>query len=137
MTRRKKTRKAGPLAPSKTPKEKQASDAASKGKKKGKGQPSGQRHSSAKVLQQSRLKGDEKDPRHGSRRKIALVMTPEQELKQLQEDTKLQLLVERFENDESLTAEEQRYLDEKSERYEQLVAKLGYELDEEWDDEEH
>ena len=63
-------------------------------------------------------------------------MTPEQELKQLQEDTKLQLLAERFENDESLTAEEQSYLDEKSERYEQLIAKLGYELDEEWDDEE-
>ncbi len=35
MTRRKKTRKAGPLAPSKAPKERQASDAASKGKKKG------------------------------------------------------------------------------------------------------
>lgn len=54
----------------------------------------------------------------------------------MQEDTKLQLLAERFENDESLTAEEQSYLDEKSERYEQLIAKLGYELDEEWDDEE-
>ncbi|RUO69631.1 GTPase-activating protein [Idiomarina ramblicola] len=136
MTRRKKTRKAGPLAQPKTPRETRPTDAASKGKKIGKGQAPGQRHSSTKVLQQSKTKADEKDPRHGSRRKVALVMTPEQELKQLQEDTKLQLLVERFENDESLTAEEQRYLDEKSERYEQLIAKLGYELDEEWDDEE-
>ncbi len=136
MTRQKKTRKAGPLAQPKTPRDARATDAASKGKKKGKGQAPGQRHSSAKVLQQSKTKGDEKDPRHGSRRKIALVMTPEQELKQLQEDTKLQLLAERFENDESLTAEEQSYLGEKSERYEQLIAKLGYELDEEWDDEE-
>ncbi|MCK7460249.1 GTPase-activating protein [Idiomarina aminovorans] len=137
MTRLKKTRKTGPLAPSKTPREKQTTDAESKGKKKGKGQPSGQRHSSAKVLQQGKTKSDKKDPRHGSRRKVALVVTPEQELKQLQEDRKLQSLVERFENDESLTEVEQRYLDEKSERYEQLVAKLGYELDEEWDDEEY
>jgi len=136
MTRRKKTRKGGPLAQPKTPRDTQTTDAASKGKKIGKGQSPGQRHSSAAVQQQVKTKGDEKDPRHGSRRKVALVMTPEQELKQLQEDTKLQLLAERFENDESLTAEEQSYLDEKSERYEQLIAKLGYELDEEWDDEE-
>ncbi|MDV6316480.1 GTPase-activating protein [Idiomarina sp. HP20-50] len=136
MTRQKKTRKAGPLAQPKTPRDNRATDAASKGKKVGKGQAPGQRHSSAKVLQPNKTKGDEKDPRHGSRRKVSLVMTPEQELKQLQEDTKLQLLIERFESDEPLTVEEQRYLDEKSERYEQLVEKLGYELDEEWDDEE-
>ena len=67
---------------------------------------------------------------------VGLEIDQVRQLKQLQEDTKLQLLAERFENDESLTAEEQSYLDEKSERYEQLIAKLGYELDEKWDDEE-
>ncbi len=64
-------------------------------------------------------------------------MTPEQELQQLQNDERLQRLVERFEEGETLNADDQRYLDEKSERYETLISKLGYELDEEWDDEEY
>ena len=64
-------------------------------------------------------------------------MTPEQELQQLQNDERLQRLVERFEEGETLNADDQRYLDEKSERYETLISKLGYELDDDWDDEEY
>jgi ribosome assembly protein YihI (activator of Der GTPase) len=137
MTRRKKTRKTGPLAPPKAAREKRATDTVSKGKKKGKGGAPGQRHSSPQVVSRETTTSVEKDPRHGSQRKVTLIMTPEQELKQLQDDVKLQSLMERFANDETLTTKEQRYLDEKSERYEQLAAQLGYPLDDDWDDEEY
>ena len=138
MTRRKKTRKTGPLAPSKQPKDKRPSEPTTKGKKIGKGQRPGQRHleSQKNTLTHSKS-DDEKDPRVGSRRKIELVMTPEQGLQQLQNDERLQRLVERFEEGETLNADDQRYLDEKSERYETLISKLGYELDDDWDDEEY
>lgn len=137
MTRQKKTRKAGPLAAPKAAKDKRATETVAKGKKKGKGGAPGQRHSSPQVVNQDTPKNTEKDPRHGSQRKVTLIMTPEQELKQLQDDAQLQSLMERFANDETLTPKEQRYLDEKSERYEQLAAKLGYQLDDDWDDEEY
>jgi len=138
MTRRKKTRKTGPLAPSKQPKDKRPSEVSTKGKKKGKGLRPGQRHlEHQKATATQSESSDEKDPRVGSRRKIELVMTPEQELLQLQNDERLQSLAERFEEGETLSAEEQRYLDEKSERYETLISKLGYELDDDWDDEEY
>ncbi|WP_300321583.1 Der GTPase-activating protein YihI [Idiomarina sp.] len=138
MTRRKKTRKTGPLAPSKQPKDKRPSEVSTKGKKKGKGLRPGQRHLEHQKAGVAQSKStDEKDPRIGSRRKIELVMTPDQELQQLQNDERLQRLVERFEEGETLSADDQRYLDEKSERYETLVSKLGYELDDDWDDEEY
>ncbi|ATZ73158.1 hypothetical protein CWC33_05350 [Idiomarina sp. X4] len=138
MTRRKKTRKTGPLAPSKQPKDKRPSETSTKGKKKGKGLRPGQRHLESQKAAVTQSKStDEKDPRVGSRRKIELVMTPEQELQQLQNDERLQTLAERFEEGETLSAEDQRYLDEKSERYETLISKLGYELDDDWDDEEY
>lgn len=138
MTRQKKTRKTGPLAPSKQPKEKRPTEQNVKGKKKGKGLRPGQRHLEGQKDAASLSENiDQKDPRIGSRRKIELVMTPEQELQELQNDGHLQSLVERFEEGETLNAKEQRYLDEKSERYETLMTKLGYELDDDGDDEEY
>lgn len=151
MTRKKKTRKTGPLAPSKAPKEKRQVENLSRGKKKGKGQPAGKRHSEPKREQQSGQHNElQTDPRKGSKRKIELVpvasataetaLSPQHELEQLQSDLRLQELVERFEQGEVLSNDDQRYLDEQSERYEKLASQLGLDLDDdddEWDDEEY
>ncbi|WP_370259507.1 Der GTPase-activating protein YihI [Idiomarina sp.] len=151
MTRKKKTRKTGPLAPSKAPKDKRQVENLTRGKKKGKGQPAGKRHSEPKRDQQTGQNNDtQTDPRKGSKRKIDLgpvvstaavaALTPQQALEQLQSDEKLQDLVERFEQGEVLSNDDQRYLDEQSERYEKLASQLGLDLDDdddEWDDEEY
>lgn len=153
MTRRKKSRKPGPLAPAKQPRDEKAIDNAVKGKKKGKGKKPGQRHTVDKPQSPGRssVKSQSDDPRKGSQKKVKLVsavaissasqvdetpLTAEQELTQLEQDVKLQQLLERFENGDELSASEQRYVDEKSERYEQLAAQLGIDLDD-WDDEEY
>ena len=152
MTRRKKSRKPGPLAPTKQPREPRTAENTTGGKKKGKGQKPGQRQSTATVSRSTGADTSSRtDPRKGSRRKIPLVsvtsntraalseMTPAEELRLLEQDEKLQQLVERFEEGAPLTDDEQRYLDEKSDRYEQLAGQLGIELDDEdeWDDEEY
>lgn len=150
MTRRKKSRKPGPLAPAKKPKDTSASVDSSRGKKKGKGLKPGQRHSSTATKQSaSQSRSQQPDPRKGSRRKIPLVsvasaatvsqLTPAEELKRLEQDETLQALVTRFEQGEELSDAEQQYLDEKSERYEQLATELGIDLedDDDWDDEEY
>lgn len=150
MTRRKKSRKPGPLAPAKKPKDTSASVDSSRGKKKGKGLKPGQRHSSTATKQSVSQSGSQQpDPRKGSRRKIPLVsvasaatvsqLTPAEELKRLEQDETLQALVTRFEEGEELSDAEQQYLDEKSERYEQLATELGIDLedDDDWDDEEY
>ena len=107
MTRQKKSRKPGPLAPSKPPKEPRAIDNAVKGKKKGKGQKPGQRHSEGKTRAQQQNAQASEDPRKGSRKKVELVslapkqaptsLSAEQELRLLEQDEKLQALLERFE----------------------------------------
>ena len=151
MTRQKKSRKPGPLAPAKKPKDHNDGVSSTQGKKKGKGQKPGQRHnvSSTKTASTSGTEGQKTDPRKGSRRKIPLVnpvekpevkaLTPAEELHQLEQDQRLQALVERFEQGETLSEQEQAYLDEKSDRYEQLAEQLGIDLDDddEWDDEEY
>ena len=60
-----------------------------------------------------------------------------EELKREHDET-LQALVTRFEL-VRLSDAEQQYLDEKSERYEQLATELGIDLedDDDWDDEEY
>lgn len=152
MTRQKKSRKPGPLAPAKKPKDAQEGSGPAHGKKKGKGQKPGQRHniSHTKTKSTADAKGQQDDPRKGSRRKIPLVdihekpvanapLTPAEELHQLEQDHHLQALVERFEQGEELSEQDQAYLDEKSDRYEQLAQQLGIDLDDEdeWDDEEY
>lgn len=146
MTRQKKSRKPGPLAPGKKPRDEKTSEKTAKGKRKGKGHQPGQRHSGGKLNTEQQAT-EKQDPRKGSRRKIPLVapvessssteLSPAEELKQLEQDTKLQALVERFEEGEELTAEEQLYLDKKSERYEQLAEQLGIDIEDDWDDEEY
>lgn len=101
-----------------------------------------------------------KDPRHGSKKPIPLVQTepteqeplqhsmqpkaeitkakaralpPEQELAALEQDERLQQLLERVERDELLTGKDAKYFNRMTERYEQLLAELALEQEDDED----
>ena len=124
-------------------------------KKKGAGLKSGNRNSMQQVNanQDNAANKPKKDPRLGSKKPIALLpeatpellpvkapaslpkvqlktakpetLSPEQELLQLENDTKLQQLLERVERDELLTGKDAKYFNAKIARMEQLMAELG------------
>lgn len=62
-------------------------------------------------------------------------LSPEEELAKLENDERLDALLLRLENNETLTAEENTYVDTMLERIDVLMEKLGISLDED-DDEE-
>lgn len=92
-----------------------------------------------------------RDPRLGSKKKIPLIVEPakkltkqerrlsaEQELEMLENDAKLNVLLDRIESGENLGRGLQQYVDEKLDRIEQLMSQLGLlepEAEEEFEDE--
>ncbi|OCF96193.1 hypothetical protein A9G08_10560 [Gilliamella sp. wkB195] len=119
-----------------------------KRKRKHKGLPSGSRFNGKP--NNKKTSNIIKDPRIGSKKPISLVqtddpiikvnqpkkvkLTPEQELDQLENDTKLDHLLDLVEQGKTLTNEQQSYLDNKLDRIDQLMKQLGYE-DNDFDDE--
>lgn len=119
-----------------------------KRKRKHKGLPSGSRFNGKQ--NNKKTSNIIKDPRIGSKKPISLVqtddpiikvnqpkkvkLTPEQELDQLENDTKLDHLLDLVEQGKTLTTEQQSYLDNKLDRIDQLMKQLGYE-DNDFDDE--
>lgn len=119
-----------------------------KRKRKHKGLPSGSRFNGKQ--NNKKMSNIIKDPRIGSKKPISLVqtddpiikvnqpkkvkLTPEQELDQLENDTKLDHLLDLVEQGKTLTNEQQSYLDNKLDRIDQLMKQLGYE-DNDFDDE--
>lgn len=119
-----------------------------KRKRKHKGLPSGSRFNGKQ--NNKKTSNIIKDPRIGSKKPISLVqtddpiikvnqpkkvkLTPEQELDQLENDTKLEHLLDLVEQGKTLTNEQQSYLDNKLDRIDQLMKQLGYE-DNDFDDE--
>ena len=119
-----------------------------KKKRKHKGMPSGHRHSlilSQKKKNQSNI---DRDPRIGSKKQIALIrdtvtvatsteekvchssqIALEQELRQLENDPKIEQLLDRLELNERLNTKDQDYLDTILKRIDTLMTKLGYEYD--------
>ena len=111
--------------------------------KKRKGLKTGSRNSEAEEIRLSGI-AQPQDSRLGSKKKIPLVvdepkkqakqvrrLSAEQELLQLENDAKLNVLLQRLENGEKLGAGLQQYVDEKLTRIEQLMKQLGlYEEDE-------
>ncbi|WP_369115315.1 Der GTPase-activating protein YihI [Edwardsiella tarda] len=96
----------------------------------------------------------DRDPRIGSKKPVTLVvepgvvksrvqavkqpetktvLTPEAELARLENDPRLDALLERLEEGATLNSEEQRYVDEMLDRIDELMEELGIELE---DDEE-
>ncbi|PXY90404.1 Der GTPase-activating protein YihI [Gilliamella apis] len=128
-----------------------------KRKRKHKGLPSGSRFSGQDNNQNNKTTKAIKDPRIGSKKPISLVvddnssikkvdkitqskmtkakLTPQQELEQLENDTKLDQLLDLVEQGKTLTDEQQTYLDNKLNRIDKLMQLLGYE-DEDFEDEQ-
>lgn len=62
------------------------------------------------------------------------VLSFEQELDQIENDSRLNTLLERLDNDELLSQADQAYVDERVERHQFLLAELGYDEDDDFDD---
>lgn len=156
MTRRKKSRQPGPLAPSKKPREELQRDSQTKAKRN-KGHKPGSRHNLTRAKNEANsVKPEEKDSRFGSKKPVTLIApqalvsevadkpqpTAQQELEALQNDTKLQRLIALLEAGEELSESDLSYLDSRTERFNQLAEELGLELDDDddelgdWEDED-
>lgn len=126
---------------------KQPSPAPSRPKKKT-GRPAGSRHNVETTNQSPTGKAVKKDPRLGSKKPIPLLLepkvsasektkktkgffSPQQELKALEQDTRLNKLLDKAEQNKRLTEEEQQYLNTKLARHQQLCTLLG--IDQEGD----
>jgi ribosome assembly protein YihI (activator of Der GTPase) len=149
MTRQKKSRKPGPLAPSAKPKAMLERKTPEDRVYAGKGRKPGSRLNVKKPATNTTKAPASLDPRHGSKQPISL-LKPEQavalataaqqraaaeaELAKLEQDSRLHELLQRLENDENLTDAELSYVDKRSERFEQLAELLGLEVD---DDDDH
>ena len=156
MTRVKKTRKTGPLAPSKKVEkdwqQPKAKSAPTKPTHKTKGHKPGSRFNPTSNKAKRRdASGNTQahDPRHGSKKPISLVdpkqavPVPKQpsfdrkaamaELTSIENDERLQALLERAEDGETLNASDTKYMEERTERFSQLAEMLGIELEDDDD----
>ncbi|WP_299019936.1 Der GTPase-activating protein YihI [uncultured Photobacterium sp.] len=140
MTRKKRSRKPGSEGPAAyTQKSTTQHDLEARKRqkdKKRKGLKSGSRHSAAQV-EDSRAQAKRKDPRHGSKKPVALIvdtkpvtkkerrLSAEQELAMLENDAQLMVLLDRIEAGEKLGAGLQKQVDQKLDRIEQLMSQLG------------
>jgi|TARA_Y100001973_G_C5052482_1_gene258399 ribosome assembly protein YihI (activator of Der GTPase) len=151
MTRKKKTRKTGPLAAPKKSKEELKRAAPEPSKHKGKGKKPGSRFNVAKAKTTSpQQAGGQDDPRFGSKKPITLVSATapaaasatagfdraaaQAELQALENDPRLQALLADIEEGADLSAADEAYVDERTERFEQLAQQLGLSLDDDDDD---
>lgn len=127
-----------------------------KQKKKHRGHPAGARtHVEQLVKNRSDSGAAVIDPRLGSKTPVVLIvdetkvdeikkvvkpaekmaakakakLSPEKELELLETDARLDALLERLEDDETLTAAEQKYVDATLDRIDELMVLLGIELD--------
>lgn len=148
MTRIKKSRKVNNNGPARTPREKASARAKHTGKKVGKGQTSGSRHSQSKEAL-ARQEAAAKDPRLGSKTPIALfvdatapakaapkALAPDVELAKLEADPRLNNLLERTESGETLKPKDQAWLDATLDRIADLMHQLGLDVDDEGYEEE-
>ena len=142
MSRKKKSRKTGPLAPKSLPRQKQPQ--AHQSKKKGKGQAAGQRHSAASQQQQLTKRAALPEG-HGQRKPVSLIQPGQtmadvqmdvsaaqsQEmmtrLMQLENDPRLNRLLDKIEQGATLSREDQKWFDATLDEVEVLMQRLGIE----------
>lgn len=157
MTRVKKTRKTGPLAAAKKPlkewEKPQSKTASTQPPQKNKGHKPGTRFNPLTGARRNTIASDSdssrQDPRHGSKKPIALINPNELEAQQqpqfdrkaalaelsaIENDQKLQQLLDRADAGDILSPNDERYVDERTERFAQLASLLGIELDDEFED---
>ncbi|MDN0123537.1 Der GTPase-activating protein YihI [Yersinia aleksiciae] len=129
-----------------------------KRQKKHSGNRSGARSNVEGTNKKGQTPVQEKDPRFGSKVPVPLVvesnvkakpttkpvvkveakprLTPEEELSKLENDERLDALLDRLDNDEVLSKEDQAYVDLTLDRIDALMEQLGIELGDDEDDEE-
>ncbi|HEJ8091370.1 Der GTPase-activating protein YihI [Serratia liquefaciens] len=124
--------------------------------KKRRGLASGSRTQVESANQKNKADAQTKDPRIGSKVPVALVveakpkakpqpkpkaeakprLSPEEELAKLENDERLDALLDRIDDGETLSAEDQNYVDQTLDRIDALMEQLGIELGDDEDDEE-
>ena len=152
MARSKKSRKIGLIGVRKDPDRKrgQKRSEATPRPKKRKGKPAGTRHNVEHSEKKPQQRQVNTDPRHGSKKPIELVVTeqkrpstqtqkikyatPNEELAALEQDQRLASLLDKLDNDQKLTKEQQAYVDEKMARHRILCDLLGIVDDDDEDD---
>ena len=127
-----------------------------KNDKKHRGNAAGSRATGSDGASGSNKQKQQKDPRIGSKKPIPLgvsesstpapkqhkpksekpMLSPQAELDMLERDERLDALLERLENDETLTAEEQKWVDAKLDRIDELMQQLGLSYDDDEEEEE-
>ncbi|GAC12694.1 Der GTPase-activating protein YihI [Aliiglaciecola lipolytica] len=143
MARVKKSRKVGRIG---VPKESWAprkpKDPNNTKPKKHKGNPSGSRHSAVQLNEKNPNQSKQNDPRIGSKKPIQLVVetkdvktkakpnkpkyfSPAQELAELENNHRLNELLDMLDNDIVLTSDDQRFVDLKLARHKELCELLG------------
>ncbi|GGO66830.1 Der GTPase-activating protein YihI [Bowmanella pacifica] len=102
------------------------------------GKPAGTRNNVASKKAEQVAKAPQ-DPRLGSKKAIPLVVekaaaqpkakffSPAAELKSIEQDTRLDTLMDRLDSGQKLSAEEQRYVDSKLARHQELCKLMGIE----------
>ncbi|MGU3525607.1 Der GTPase-activating protein YihI [Enterobacteriaceae bacterium C23F] len=122
--------------------------------KKHRGHASGSRASGGEASAGGKKQGQQKDPRVGSKTPIPLgaverpvtrqqkpksekpMLSPQAELDLLENDERLDALLERLEEGHTLTADEQTWVNAKLDRIDELMQQLGLSYDDEEDEEE-
>lgn len=156
MTRKKKSRTSGQIGIRHKPtaEARQDRDRPVESKKKGAGLKSGSRNS-VQAEAKTGSANQNKDPRHGSKKPISLVVTPAEqklltpttqpkallakakpveippqvELEQIEQDEKLQALLEKVEQGDILTGKDAKYFNAKTARHAELLTLLGLDDD--------
>ncbi|WP_034943106.1 Der GTPase-activating protein YihI [Erwinia oleae] len=125
--------------------------------KKHRGHPSGSRANPKAATQKGGSEAKVADPRIGSKKPVALgpisaeskplkpkkeakpakpVLSAEEELAMLENDERLDTLLDRLENGDTLSADDQAWLDQSLDRIDVLMEQLGIALDDDMEDEE-
>lgn len=126
-----------------------------KRQKKHSGHSAGSRATGGAQEKGAKSTGQPKDPRIGSKKPIALgvtdvapvkkqhkpksekpMLTPQAELDLLENDERLDALLERIEEGETLSAEEQTWVNDKLDRIDALMEELGISYDDDEEDED-
>ncbi|NWA74631.1 Der GTPase-activating protein YihI [Serratia proteamaculans] len=127
-----------------------------KRQKKRRGLASGSRTQVESANQKNKAAAQAKDPRIGSKVPVALLvedkpkakpqpkaeakpkprLTPEEELAKLENDERLDALLDRIDDGETLNAEDQAYVDQTLDRIDALMEQLGIELGDDDEEEE-
>lgn len=139
MPRQKKSRKVGKIGTTKTSSNVRKS--AEKRLKKPKGKPAGSRNSESINAVENGSPNKSKDPRHGSKKPIELVVvksatkaatktkirhfSPTQELAEIEQDITLSALLEKEDAGGKISREEQHFMDTKLARHKELCEMLG------------